>query len=65
MSLKWRQGDYFRLLLEDDAKSYALEMLVDDLHRDKKNTVNAFLAHFGSEDFIWGLVRLLASENAR
>ncbi|XP_071822015.1 uncharacterized protein [Apostichopus japonicus] len=65
MSLKWRQGDYFRLLLEEDSKSYALEMLVDDLHRDKKNTVNAFLAHFGSEDFIWGLVRLLASENSR
>ncbi|KAJ8038844.1 Usherin [Holothuria leucospilota] len=65
MSLNWRQGDYFRLLLEDDAKSYALEMLVDDLHRDKRNTVNAFLGHFGSEDFIWGLVRLLASENAR
>ncbi|XP_038045583.1 fibronectin type III domain-containing protein 1-like isoform X2 [Patiria miniata] len=66
MSLNWRRNDYFERLLEDGPSSHsALELLVDDLHRDKAHTIGAFLDHYGSEDFMWGLVRMLSAENTR
>ena len=66
MSLNWRKIDYFsRLLKQGQWANSALEMMVDDLHKDKKHTISAFLAHFGAEDFMWALVRMLASENCR
>lgn len=69
MTLNWRREEYFESLLAqpDDVESHrALELLVDDIHKDKAKTINAFLTHYGSEDFLWGIVRLLAVEhNAR
>ncbi|XP_052214678.1 uncharacterized protein LOC127833449 isoform X2 [Dreissena polymorpha] len=66
MPCSWQKEDYFSLLMSTDKKSFsALEMLVDDLHADKEKTVNKFLCHSGSEDFLWGLVRLLGNDTAR
>jgi len=66
MPCSWQKEDYFSLLMASDKRSYtALEMLVDDLHADKEKTVNKFLCHSGSEDFLWGLVRLLGNDTAR
>ena len=36
-----------------------------DLHTDKERSINRFLTHSGSEDFLWGLIRLLGNKNAR
>ncbi|XP_071801751.1 uncharacterized protein [Asterias amurensis] len=66
MSLHWRKNDYFQRLLEEGPASHsAMELLVDDLHRDKPHTIGAFLAHYGSEDFLWGMVRMLVADNTR
>ena len=66
MTLNWKVNDYFARLMHDDKRSHlALEMLVDDLHADKENSINRFLSHSGSEDFLWGLVRLLGNTNSR
>ena len=66
MTLNWKVNDYFSLLMHGDKRSHAaLEMLVDDLHADKENSINRFLSHSGSEDFLWGLVRLLGNTNSR
>lgn len=68
MTLNWRQDEYFESLLAqpDDPEAHrALELLVDDIHKDKEKTINAFISHYGSEDFLWGIVRLLAEKNAR
>lgn len=52
--------------MSTDKKAHvALEMLVDDLHGDKERTVHKFLGHSGAEDFLYGLVRLLGSDNPR
>lgn len=52
--------------MSTDKKAHvALEMLVDDLHGDKERTVLKFLGHSGAEDFLYGLVRLLGSDNPR
>eukprot|EP00058_Branchiostoma_floridae_P007032 XP_002592520.1 hypothetical protein BRAFLDRAFT_69036 [Branchiostoma floridae] len=60
------QQEYFSSLLCKDKRSHeALEMLVSDLHADKEGTVSTFLSHSGSEDFLWGLVRLLDTDNPR
>ncbi|KAK3755553.1 hypothetical protein RRG08_012775 [Elysia crispata] len=49
-----------------DRRSHsALEMLVDDLHAEKERTISTFLCHSGSEDFLWGLVRLLGNDTPR
>lgn len=32
---------------------------------DKEQTIEKFLAHCGSEDFLWGIVKLMSSENLR
>ena len=65
-TLNWVLNDYFSLLiLGDNRSNEGLEMLVEDLHADKNSTINIFLAHSGCEDFLWGLVKLLGSENAR
>ena len=54
------------MLMSRDKRSHAaLEMLVDDLHTDKDRSINRFLTHPGSEDFLWGLVKLLGNSNAR
>ncbi|XP_078604221.1 uncharacterized protein LOC144877980 isoform X4 [Branchiostoma floridae x Branchiostoma japonicum] len=67
--VRTRRGDqqeYFSSLLCKDKRSHeALEMLVSDLHADKEGTVSTFLSHSGSEDFLWGLVRLLDTDNPR
>lgn len=66
MDLNWAVNDYFAMLLHRDKRSHAaLEMLVDDLHTDKESTISTFLCHSGSEDFLWGLVRLLGNTNSR
>ncbi|XP_048773172.1 uncharacterized protein LOC125678626 isoform X3 [Ostrea edulis] len=66
MSCNWQNDDYFSLLMSTDKKAHvALEMLVDDLHGDKERTVHKFLGHSGAEDFLYGLVRLLGSDNPR
>ncbi|XP_072015377.1 uncharacterized protein [Amphiura filiformis] len=66
MSLNWRKIDYFpRLMKKGPHANSALEMMVDDLHKDKNHTIGAFLSHFGAEDFMWALVRMLSSENCR
>ena len=66
MSCSWMKEDYFALLMLTDKRAHgALEMLVDDLHTEKEKSVNAFLCHSGSEDFLWGLVRLLGNDNSR
>lgn len=66
MPCSWQKEDYFSLLMFNDKRSFtALEMLVDDLHADKERTVNTFLCHSGSEDFLWGLVHLLGNDTPR
>ncbi|KAL3870808.1 hypothetical protein ACJMK2_038848 [Sinanodonta woodiana] len=66
MSCNWIKEDYFSMLMFRDKRAHlALEMLVDDLHADKDRTLSTFLCHSGSEDFLWGLVRLLGSDNPR
>lgn len=66
MSVNWQRNDYFAMLLRPDKTAHtALEMLVDDLHTEKEKTINKFLCHSGSEDFLWGLAKLLANENSR
>ncbi|XP_053381266.1 uncharacterized protein LOC123564877 isoform X2 [Mercenaria mercenaria] len=66
MPCSWQKEDYFSMLMCNDKRSFtALEMLVDDLHADKERTVNTFLCHSGSEDFLWGLVRLLGNDTPR
>ncbi|XP_070532049.1 uncharacterized protein [Ptychodera flava] len=67
MSLHWKEREYFPLLmLRDTGEAHAaLEYFVDDLHKDKARTVNSFISHSGSEDFLWGLVRLLSAKNSR
>ena len=66
MALNWKKNDYFSLLMHGDKRSHAaLEMFVDDLHADKGNSISKFLGHSGSEDFLWGLVRLLGNSNSR
>ena len=58
--------DYFAMLLQRDRRSHeGLELLVDDLHAEKERTIGKFLSHSGSEDFLWGLVRLLGNDNTR
>ena len=66
VSLNFATSDYFSMLLHADKRSHAaLEMLVDDLHADKERTIGKFLCHSGSEDFLWGLVKLLGNQNSR
>ena len=42
-----------------------LNFLVDDLHANKELTIEKFLCHSSSEDFLWGIVKLMSSENLR
>lgn len=66
MACNWLTDEYFGRLIRGDKKSHqALEMLVDDLHTSKDMTIGRFLCHSGSEDFLWGLVRLLGSDIPR
>ena len=68
MNLNWRRTDYFTFLVNvhDNRKSQAaIELLIDDLHSDKNATLTHLLGHCGSEDILWGIVRLLASSNQR
>ncbi|GFO49571.1 usherin, partial [Plakobranchus ocellatus] len=63
MACNWIREDYFAHLMCTDRRSHtALEMLVDDLHAEKDRTISTFLCHSGSEDFLWGLVRLLGND---
>ncbi|KAL8562936.1 hypothetical protein ACOMHN_004628 [Nucella lapillus] len=62
----WANESYFSDLMCTDKRAHtALELLVDDLHSDKDKTIYTFMCHSGSEDFLWGLVRLLGSDNSR
>ncbi|CAH1785419.1 unnamed protein product [Owenia fusiformis] len=66
MPLNWVKGDYFAMLMHTDKRAHgALEMLVDDLHAQKDSTISHFLCHSGSEDFLWGLVKLIGNDNPR
>ncbi len=53
------------LINRDKRSQQALEMLVDDIHVNKDVVVQRFLAHSGSEDFLWGILRLLTHSNSR
>ncbi|XP_070176149.1 uncharacterized protein [Littorina saxatilis] len=65
-SCNWAKEAYFSDLMCADRRAHtALELFVDDLHADKDKTIYTFLCHSGSEDFLWGLVRLLGSDNPR
>lgn len=66
MACNWMTEDYFSQLICSDRRSHtALEMLVDDLHCEKERTITTFLCHSGSEDFLWGLVKLLGNDMPR
>lgn len=39
--------------------------IVDDLHVNKELTIKKFLDHCGSEDFLWGIVKLMSSDSLR
>ncbi|XP_077986413.1 uncharacterized protein LOC144440857 [Glandiceps talaboti] len=67
MALHWKEREYFPLLMQNNSGEAhaALEYFVDDLHKDKSKTVMSFICHSGSEDFLWGLIKLLASKNTR
>ncbi|XP_071947766.1 uncharacterized protein [Antedon mediterranea] len=66
MALNWRRKEYFKLLIGDADEAHgALELLVDDLHKDKPRTVATFLEHCGSEDFLWGLISMLRHNSPR
>ena len=66
MTLNWVTTDYFdAVIYADERSTSALEMLVDDLHTDKEKTISSFLCHNGSEDFLWGLVKLLGYTETR
>ena len=62
----WSDDDYFPNLMHSLKTSVgALECLVDDLHSNKELTIEKFLGHYGSEDFLWAIVKLMASDNLR
>jgi len=68
MTVNWRKANYFVSFIKapDLRKSHAaLELLIDDLHSDKNATILHLLSYCGSEDVLWGIVRLLASDNQR
>ena len=66
MSLHLAKRDYLADLIHRDKRAQlALEMLVDDIHVNKDVTVYKFLSHSGSEDFLWGILRLLSNGNSR
>ena len=66
MAVNWVREDYFSLLMSGDKRAHtSLEMLVDDLHAEKDRTISTFLCHSGSEDFLWGLIRLLGNDTPR
>ena len=56
-----------KLLIDhDDGKTpEAIERLVDELREDRELCCYQLLNHPGSEDILWGIVRLLASKNAK
>ncbi len=35
------------------------------MHTDKEATCAQFLSHYGSEDFLWAIVKMMSSENLR
>ena len=54
------------LINHDDEKTpEAVERLVDEFHNDKELCCYQLLNHPGSEDILWGIVRLLASKDAK
>ena len=56
-----------KLLIDhDDEKTPgAIERLVDELRDDKELCCYQLLNHPGSEDILWGIVRLLAFKDAK
>jgi hypothetical protein len=66
MSFHWKKEDYFPYLVQSFKKAVlALEYFVDDLHIDKDQTIENFLMHCKSEDFLLGIVKLMSSDNLR
>ena len=53
------------LIKHDEKTPEALENLVDELHNDKELAAYQLLNHPGSEDLLWGIIRLLASKDPR
>lgn len=53
---------FFKLLREN---YFIYLQIVDDLHVNKEVTICRLLNHCGSEDFLWGIVRLMSSESLR
>ncbi len=53
------------LIQHGERTGQALENLVDEFHNDKELCSYQLLNHAGSEDILWGIVRLLGSKDAR
>ena len=55
-----------KLLINHDEEKTpeAIERLVDELHHDKELCCYQLLNHSGSEDILWGIMRLLAYKDA-
>ena len=54
------------LINHDDEKTPdAIEKLVHEFHTDKELCCYQLLNHSGSEDILWGIVRLLGSKDPR
>ena len=63
---KWMTDAYFSDILSTDSRSYtALELFVEDLHANKHQTIQLFMRHHCSEEFLCSLFRLLGCKNAR
>ncbi len=63
----WQQEDYFPYLLKNNVKTavVALEYLVDDIHEGKEATVDMLLKHKQSDTLLYGLIKLMSSDNLR
>ena len=50
---------------DGDKTADALEELVDEIHEDKELCCYQLLNHPGSEDILWGIIRLIGSKDER
>lgn len=53
------------LFRHNNETSFVLERLVREIHSDKELCSYMFLNHPGSEDMLWGLLKLLDSNDSR
>lgn len=66
MSVSHSVNNFESILSSDlETQRNCLEKLVEDLNEIKEKTIYNFLNDSGSEDFLWSLVKLLASDDKR